>query len=274
MTSTEAAKHVRENIARVKSYLRRNELIRTLETLAETLIYYSKLKVVGSVRFELEVGLDEALAEVSRQPAVQELVPKAGGKPVVLRYVKGKEAAFATALTAVAHALQQAAREEEEAQLRKLNEHRDHLLTSGQECLDIGDYARARVFFARCADEFGQEPGLLTSIAERFRAKELFVEEAEMHLRAMDVFPKEPAHYAALIDCYVALQEFEKAEKTYEQVNRHFGLHPRTLYNMAKFYLSWHKKDKAAATAYRAVQLDSSFTEAQELLDWLDGKRS
>lgn len=270
----EAAKHVRENIARIKSYLRRDETVRALETLVSTLELYAKLKVVGNIRFELEVGLDEALTETSRQQSLQAFLPRGPNRrPIGLRYVKGKEAVICLALTSFAERLKLAAEAEVQEQERKINEHRDQLLKSGQECLVRGDHARARVFFARCVDEYGQQEGLIANIATRFVDAQLYVEAADMYQRGVDLFPKDPSHYAALIDCHVKSQDFEKAEKAYELVSRQFGFHPKTLLNLAKFYVMWRKKDKAAEAAYRAVQMDPGLTEAQELLDKIDRRQ-
>lgn len=273
-TVAEAARHVRENIARIKSYLRRDETVRALETLVSTLEMYSKLKVIGNIRFELEVGLDEAITEVSRQSSIHSFLPLgANHKPIALRYIKGKEEVLCLALNSFAARLTAAAEAEAQEQARKVNEHRDQLLASGQECLGRGDNARARVFFARCADEFGQQEGLLSDIAARYKDVGLYVEAADMHQRGVDLFPKDPSHYAALIDCLVSIQEYEKAEKIYELVARQFGFHPKTLLKMAKFYVLWRKKDKAAEAAYRAIQMDPNLTEAQELLDKIDNRQ-
>lgn len=271
---TEAAKHIRENIARVKGYTRRDEALRALDTLSETMLEYAQHKFMGNVRFELEVNLDEALTEVSRLPTVQAQLPQTGNnKPFVLRYIKGKEAVLAKALQSIALALRAEAEEAEQNRLDQIEEHRKQLLLSGQDYLNKGDHVRARVFFGRYADEFGDRPGLIADIGRRFKDKNLHLEAADFYQRAVDLFPKEAANYTQLIESLLALMEYDKVEKIYEMVLRQFGPHPRTLYNMACFYIKWRKRDEAAETAYRALQLDPEFEDARVLLDRLDGRR-
>ena len=89
----EAAKAVRENIARAKGALRRDDLIRTLNVTADSLDMYARVKVMGALRFELEVNLDELLSDLCRHTTILPMLPSGPkGKPFVLRYTRGKEA--------------------------------------------------------------------------------------------------------------------------------------------------------------------------------------
>lgn len=269
---TETAKHIRENTARVKGYTRRDEPLRALDILAETLLVYAQHKFMGNTRFELEVNLDEALSEISRLPAVHALLPMGPhNQTITLRYIKNKEKVLAAALQSFAATLRAQAEEGEQARLQEIENYRKQLLSSGQQYLNKGDYVRARVFFGRVADEFGKIPGLLANLGTRYKDKELYVEAADMFQRAVDMFPKEVSNYSALIECHLAMHEFEKVQRIYVLVLRQFGTHPRTLYNMARFYLVWRKKDLAAEAAYRALQIDPEFLDARILLEKLDG---
>ena len=135
--------------------------------------------------------------------------------------------------------------------------------------------ARARVFLHRCLEEYGpSDPSLYAVAAERFLAANLPLEAAVAYEMGIETFPKEPERYSSAIDIYISMREYEKAEHIFDRVIRQFGAHPRTLLKMAYFYLEWHKKDNAAAAAYRALSLDSTLTEARTLLDAIDGKTS
>lgn len=271
---TEPIKAIRENIARVKGYTRRNEVLRALDLLADTLLDYIRYTVTGNVRVELETGFNEALTDVSRLPEVRAHLPRTANNQLdSLRFIRDQEAITATKIWSITKALRDEAEKIERQQAQAVEDRRAHLIHAGQICLERGDTVRARVNFIRCAEEFGQEPGLLSELAGRFKAFELYQEAADMFARAMETFPREPGNYTQAIDCLMRLQEFKKVEQIYGQVARQFGLHPRTLYNMARFYLKWHKKDQAAEAAYRALKIDPNFAEARLLLEKLDGKR-
>lgn len=269
------ARTVRENIARGKSYLRREEMIRALETTAQALREVPYVRLIGSERFEVEVGLSELLNDIIRVPKVHDLLPLGpNGQPIPVRYLKGKEDLLSKLLERLAESFR---REEEEgltARQRQQEEHRNKLVEQGQEALSAGDPARARVFWKRCLDAHGkEEPGLFLDLANRFSKAERLPEAVEIYEMGMEVLPKEAACYSGCIDACMALREYEKVEQLYERVIRQFGMHPKTLLKAAQFYYTWRRKDKAYDMALRALGMDASLTEAQDLIDLIDGKR-
>lgn len=268
-------KYVRENIARANSYLRRSELVRALEAASLALNMVSQVKLMGTARFEIEVGLDELLMEISRHPHVKALLPTASnGQPVMFKFVKGKERLFATALGRMAEAFRRAREEEEQRLFQQVDATRQKLLNQGQECLNTGDVAKARIAFRRCIEDFGKQSATLyADVATRYKNANLLPEAAEVYEMGMEAFPREAACYASCIDVYTALRDFEKTEHLYERVLRQFGVHPRTLLNMANFYFSWRRKEKAVELAVRVLKIDPLFTEAQDLIDAIDGKK-
>lgn len=273
MNTAEVAKQIRENIARAKGYMRRDEIPRALQAAIDALTLYGKIKLIGAARFEIEVNLDEVLVDISRHGEIMPLLPPGkNGKPFLLRFVRGKEPLLATVLNRVATSLVEAANREERERVEKIERHKQELMHHGQFFLDGGDLPKARSFFRRAADEFGKIPGLLLDIAERYHKADHPLEAAEIYEMAMDRFPRDPAAYSGAIACYMEIREYEKVERIYEFVLRQFGPHPRTLCNMAKFYMLWRKKEKAADFAYRALKRDSSLVEAQQILDELEGR--
>ncbi|MEG2140972.1 MAG: hypothetical protein RRY20_09325, partial [Bilophila sp.] len=195
-TTPEAAKKVRENIARAKGYLRRDEMVKTLSAAAEALNLYGRINVIGSTRFEIEVNLDETLMDISRHAEIHSQLPTGrDGKPFLLRYVRGKEALLSTALGRLAENLKTQAVTEEQERLGKIEQHKQELLLRGQACLDEGDVPRARTFLRRAMDEFGTQEGILIGIAGRYRTASLPFEAAEVYECAIEQFPRESASY-------------------------------------------------------------------------------
>lgn len=103
-------------------------------------------------------------------------------------------------------------------------------------------------------------------LAQRFRKAKLPLEAAEMYELALENFPKESAGWSGAIDMYMELQEFEKVEQLYVRVLQQFGQHPRTLCNIANFYLQWRRKGQAVEFALRALQRDPTLEKAREIL--------
>ncbi len=263
----EAAKAVRENIARAKGALRRDDLIRTLNVTADSLDMYARVKVMGALRFELEVNLDELLSDLCRHTTILPMLPSGPkGKPFVLRYTRGKEALLSDALRRIAKILEQRKAEAAEEERKRIERHKQELLQRGQALLDSGDLPRARSFLRRAADEFGKEKGMYLDLAQRFRKAKLPLEAAEMYELALENFPKESAGWSGAIDMYMELQEFEKVEQLYVRVLQQFGQHPRTLCNIANFYLQWRRKGQAVEYALRALQRDPTLEKAREIL--------
>lgn len=274
-STAESAKAVRENIARAKGYLRREEILRALEAGAEALSVYGKINVIGNTRFEIEVNLDETLMDISRRADISTMLPPGkDGKPFLLRYVRGKEALLSTALRRMVESLKAQAVAKEQERLGKIEQRKQELLTKGQDYLDAGDIPRARTFLRRVMDEFGAQPGILVGIAGRYRSADLLMEAAEVYEYAIEQFPRESVSYVGAIGCYMELREYEKVERLYERVLQQFGLHPRTLCNMAKFYLLWRKKGKASDCAYRALTMDPTLEEARQIMQEVEGVRS
>lgn len=269
------AKMVRENIARAKSYLRREEMIRALETTAQALREAPHVRLIGSERFEVEVGLSELLNDIIRIPKVHALLPPGpNGQPIPVKYLKGKEELLSKLLERMAASFRQEEEEGLTARQRQQEEHRNKLVEQGQEALAAGDPARARVFWKRCLEAYGkEEPGLFLELANRFSKAELLPEAVEIYELGMDMLPKDAGCYSGCIDACMALREYEKVEQLYERVMRQFGMHPKTLLKAAHFYYTWRRKGKAYDLALRALSLDQNLTEAQDLIDLIEGKR-
>lgn len=269
---SETAKTVRENIARAKGYLRRDELVRALTMTADVLDMYSRIKVMGTIRFEIEVNLDEVLTDLCRHTTILPMLPVANGKPFMLRYVRGKESILSGAIRRIAEVLEKQKKEAAEEAVKKAERHKHELLQRGQALLDSGDTPKARAFLRRVAEEYGKEKGIYLDLAGRYRKARLPMEAAEMYEMNIEHFPKESAGWSGAIDMYLEMNDFEAVEKLYMRVLQQFGPHPRTLCNIAKFYLRWRRKSQAAEYAIRALQGDPNLTEAREVLRLSEGR--
>ncbi len=275
MMTSAAPKPVRENIARAKAYLRRDDLPRSMAAMATALRELKGTRLIGQARFETEVNIHEYVTELNRHQAVRRFFEAQGvlSTPFVT-YAKGAESELAERLESIragfekdvaAHAAQHAA---------KVAHRKETLLRSGQEKLDAGDAPRGRSFLKRAADEFGHEAGVLTDIGQRLQRAGLLFEAAEMFENAIAAFPKDGHAHAGVVAAYMGLQEYPKAEMAYTRALKQFGTHPRTLVNMARMYLAWRKRDEAWTHIQRALQLAPGDAEAKALLAEIEGRGS
>lgn len=275
MMTGAAPKPVRENIARAKAYLRREDLARSMEAMRNALEALSGTRLVGQPRFETEVSIQEYVNDLNRHQAVRTFFEKRGVvRSPYMTFARGGEKDLADRLETIRLGLVQEEKAKAEHAAEKVAQRRETLLRNGQERLDAGDAPRGRSFLKRAADEFGNEPGVLTDIGQRLQRAGLLFEAAEMFEAAINVFPADSRAHAGVVSAYMNLQEYPKAEEAYTRALRQFGTHPRTLVNMARMYLAWRKRDDAWTHARRALQIDPSNAEAQEIIDMLEGRKS
>ena len=259
---------VGQNLARAKSLLRRDDPMRALDALITGLELYEPTKLMGKVRFEVEVLIQECIGELNRQPMVRKLLESlTKSTKVGIAYAPGQEEKLRALLGIVRKALQ----ETEAAGTRQVEEERqarkDGLRDKGLAYLQAGDAARGKGALRVLGDEFGEESGVLAEIGLWLLEYKLHFEAVEFLEQSMEAFPKESKAYAPAADAYLFLREYEKAEAVYQKAVREFGKHPKTMMNLANLYVLWGKKDKAFETARDVVAKDPQNSEAQAMVD-------
>lgn len=269
-----APKEIRENVARAKGYLRRDEIPRALDAMSSAIREFADVTLFKQARFELTVQFEEFLNELNRHPQMQALLdPERTGNPRKINFQSGKEKILATVLEGLSKILVSSAENAKLEAQNNLQQRKKELIETGKSRILSGDIARGRSFLKRAAAEFGQEAGVLLEIGRILFELEQFQDAAELFESATESFPKEVEAYAEAVDAYTNALEFEKAEKIYLKIFRQFGGHPKTYGRLAKLYLKWGKRLKAEEFANRALQADAEQTEAQEVLAALDAKR-
>lgn len=265
-----APKELRENIARANGYLRRNEVARSLSTMASALRQFAGMQLMRGPRAELDIQISEFLSALIHHQAMQPLLdPHSTGKPKPIRYQQGKEGALATVLEGLAKIMTS----EAEADIRRATEERVErkktLIETGTKLLGEGQLAKGRAFLKRVAEEFSEDPGIRVQLAKIFLAHGRQMEAAEMYEESIEHEPREAAAYSGAVTTWLELREYERAEKVFQAILRTFGGHPNTFGKMAKMYWDWHKRDKAEEFAIRALQGNKSQPEAAAVMEAL-----
>ena len=268
---TTAPKEIRENVARATCYLRRDDVERSLLTMAEALRRYAGVRLVRSARAELDIQIDEFLSTLIRHHVMQPLLdPDRTGKPRAIPFQPGKEAALSTVLEGLAKILQKEAAHSEAQEAAARQERKKRLSETGLQFLQEGQTAKGRAFLKRVAEEYSDEKDIRLQLGHIFAAAGQDVEAAAMYEEAMEAQPREAAAYTGAVAAWLRLREYEKAENVYKAVLRTFGGHPSTFGKMAKMYLEWHKKQAAEDAALRALQSDPDQPDALEVMAALE----
>ena len=272
MVTTTVPKLVKENLARAKAYLTRDETIRSLEAAIIALKEYENITIVGNNKFVTEVGIQEYVADVNRHSDIRNFfISRRITKEPFVVYKPGQENLLAERLDSILNGMSNAQEQFEEEEKNRLHEERQGLLKRGLELLYTkGDEAKGRAVLRRYLEMYGKEQGVITQIADHFLKAKLPFEAASLYEQAMNNFSTDPKAYVGAISAYTELGEHEKTEKTYLTIIKTFGAHPKTFLNFAKFYLSWNKKDKAYDYALRAFQADNNLAEAKSIMDKID----
>lgn len=266
-----APKDIRENVARAKGYLRRDEIPRALDAMSNAVREFAFTSLSKQARTELTVQFEEFLHELNLHPQMQLLLdPERTGTPRKLSFQSGKEKILAVVLEGLNKILINSAEEAKCDAQNTLQQRKNELIETGKSRFLTGDIASGRSFLRRAAAEFGTETGLLLKIGRILFELEQFKDAAEIFENATEYFPKEAEAYAEAVDAYTNALEFEKAENMYLKIFRQFGGHPKTYGRLAKLYLSWGKNSKAADFAHQALQADPEQADAAEVISMLE----
>jgi pentatricopeptide repeat protein len=264
MTQLTAPPAVSQNIARAKSLISRHELIRALDCLISALENFTPGSLIGKARYEVEVHIQQCIAGINLNPKVRKLLAELAGAPKAnISYMPGGEATLLTVLGVLRKALENMEQAEKQGAQHALKQRKAELLASAQSLLAGGEGVKAKLELRKLAEEFGKEPGILAQVGNMFAAANLPADAAEFLELAVEAFPKDGQVYGTLVDCYMGMKEYEKAEAVYQKALKQFGPHPRTLVNLAKVYKLLNKRQKAAEMAQRALTLDPGNAEAK-----------
>ena len=268
MSGLTVPQSVAHNLARAKSLLKRDETIRALEAMIAGLDLYEPKKLMGKARFEIEVMLQECVADLNRQPSVRKLFETlTNSRRATVPYAPKQEEKLKAVLGIIHKALNEsiAAKERNTADVKA--KRRALLQQKGLEYLKAGDFPRGKAALKVLADEYGDEPGLIAQVAAWLLEFKLYMDAVDMLERAMERFPKDSKAYALATQCYKITRDYDKLESVYLRAIKQFGKHPRTLLNLAKLYVEWNKKEQAFTVAQEAYNKDKSLAEAKEIMD-------
>lgn len=265
------ARTIRENISRARGYLRRDDLYRCIEAANDALVLKGTSTALGMGRSEVDLLFVEMCDDFSRHPRVVAFLESIGiaGGPF-LRYKAGDETLLIKKLTAFRIKMEEIEEQENAHNEKRRTAQRDEWLGLGREHLAQKSFPKGKVYLRRVVETYGEEPDIVREVGSLFFEAGLLPEAAEMFMLAIKTTPSDQQAWRGAIEAWDALGEFKQAEALYLDAVRTFGGHPMTFLNIAKFYLKWNRKDDAYGYAQRALDLDSSLTEAKEIQERIE----
>lgn len=262
---------VTQNIARAKNFIKRNEVVRAIDALAGALDGFMQAKIIGKARYVVEVTILECVMELNAHQTVRTFIQTIAHSPsAAISYTPGEEEKLLTVLGIISKALVEKAAAKEQAAEDAVQNRKDTLFAKASELLKVGETPRAKAVLRHLGEEFGSEPGILVTIGTMLVESGFEFDAMEFFLTAIEAFPREPAPYSQLAACYMQFKEYEKGEKLYLNAIKEFGPHPKTMVNLGKLYIAWHKRDKAYDILNRVVRKHPDDAEAKELFAKVD----
>lgn len=255
-----SAKTVKEFIARAKSYIQRNDYLRTLKALCQALELLHDSQIFGRERFEVNVLLDEVLRDLSGMKQIKRVFPQG------IKYEKGQERALFRTLKRLHDKLEAAIEKIRVEKIRAQKLELDELLIQAQEALGRKEPLEARKLFRRASEQYPEEKNLPVDIGNRLMLAGLFPESLEYLKRGMEVDPSDPRPYQYSIICFEALGELEKAEETVKETLRRFGGNESIYLRMAKLALQRRQWSEAYDAVAQVLQLNPLNQPARKML--------
>jgi pentatricopeptide repeat protein len=267
MTQLTAPSNVSQNVARAKSLIHRNEVLRAMNCLISALENYSPHSVVGQARYKLEINIRQCVGDINLHPKVHKLLTElTKSSSPQIPYTPGEEGKLLTVLNVLRKALEKMDEVEQQNAQQALEQRKVELFEAGERLLGEGERVKGKVELRKLATEFGKEPGILERIAGALIKADMAPDAVEFLEMAIENFSKEGQLYRTLIDCYMTMREYEKAEAVYLKVLSQFGANPRTMASLAQLYKLQNKRPKAVEMAQRVLGMEPDNADALEIV--------
>jgi len=262
------AKSIQEHIARGKGYLRRGDIVKSIDAALLAFEQRRDATLIGKDKVETNYSLDEYCIEFSAHYDVLQFLEsiKITVRPV-LAYASGKEQQIMERLQLLRKGLVKVEQAKEESKMQQREGRKQKLFGRGRDFFESSNYPKGRSYLRQLVEEFDDDPQLLCDVARLYLKADFALEAWEVLEGAMQGFPDKSEIYSLATKALCVEKQYEKAEEVYLAALKQFGKHPMTLVNMSKMYLEWRKKDKAFERAKQALEQDPSLEEAREIVE-------
>ena len=266
MTKKVSAKEIREDIARARAYAKKSDYLKTLWCLAAAIKGIVTSQVFGSEKFEIYSHLDEALRDLNKMGMIKRLFPQG------LRYTRGKERAFYQTLMRLHKKLQEATEKARLTKQRKRLSVLDDNLIKAEALIKADNPLEARKLYRKISEYFQDIEGIDSDIGNRLAMFGLHAEAVEYLNKALQDRATDARAHNALILCYEAMNEDEKAMEAIKEAMRRIGASEGLYLRMAKLHLKKREWGQVYNNAKAVIDRNPLNTEAQKLMKQAEPK--
>lgn len=260
MSSNITAKEIRENIARARAYAKKSEYLKTLKSLASAIKGLITSQVFGAEKFEIQAHLDEAMRDLNKMKMIQKLFPQG------IKYQKGKEKEFHTMLVRLHKKLETAMENARQTKIRKRLAVLDDNLIKAAKLIKAKQPLEARKLYRKISEYFQDIDGIDSDIGNRLATHGMFPEAVEYLSKALETAPGDVRAHSALILCYEAMHEVDKAMEAIIEAMRRIGASENLYLRMAKLHLKKREWGEVYNNAKSALDRNPLNGEAKKLM--------
>jgi predicted Zn-dependent protease len=253
------AKEIREDIARARAACQKGDLLRCLGCLRDAVDGLVGNKVFGREKFEIEALFVEALRDLNGLRTMQRVMPRG------VHYVRGKERELHAKLSHLHSKLKEAIDRARLEKLRKRMLDLDESLLAAQVHLKKKEEMEARKLFRRAADQFAEQPGLLSDIGTRMLMGGLVQEAVEYLRKGLEENSRDERAHSSLIMCYEVLGQMDKVEEAIKNAIRMLGPREDLYIRLGKVALSRRNWSTVLNVAEAVLKKNPLNVEARKL---------
>lgn len=254
------AKDIREDIARARAYANKSDYLKTLACLANAMRGLITSQIFGAEKFEIHAHLEEALRDLNKMKMIRKLFP-AG-----LKYEKGKEKAFYGTLVRLHKKLGEAMEKARLTKMRKRLAVLDDNMIKAANLIKADNQLEARKLYRKISEFFVDVEGIDSDIGNRLTTFGMFAEAVEYLNKALETTPSDVRAHNALILCYEAMGEVDKAMEAIKEAMRRLGTSEGLYVRMAKLHLKKREWSEVYNNAKAAMDLNPLNTEAKKMM--------
>ncbi len=250
----------RRALTGINTHLKQGNLLSAAQGLRDGVAAMLQSQLMKAERAEMVQMVQDGISHLGNNRDLIQLFP------IKIEYVPGEEKDLLPLLDDLLETLRESTvgdagdiAEDHEARWQ-------NLLEEGQAALDADDIDNARKHFGLLLKEKLLDKDLRINIALRYMQAG-HLEDAVVLLKLVT----EGNGYSAAACNYLGiafrrLKQFKNAEVAFEKALGLDDKDPNIYFNQGRLYLDWQKWPEAVSAAEKAVELDSSFTEAAKLV--------
>lgn len=250
----------RSQIGKVRTFLKQEKYLPAVQALHDALLVMLKSSLMKSEKEEFERLMADAVYLLDSNTGFHQIIP------LKVEFVAGKERELLNTLKECLNELQDSAVSEAKKQLEALEKRKADELEQGRGMVQRQEYDNARDHFKNMVQEFAEDAELKADIGEIYLKAQLYEDAYGYLSQALEASPDSLHLYNRIGIALRKMGLYETAEKYYLKALEIISDDANLYFNIGRLYIDWQRWDKVVEAAEKALELNSSFAEAQKML--------